>query len=330
MHVALHHDAVVPPVHYGGTERVVHWLAEALVALGHEVTLLARPGSHASGARVVPLQPGVPLREQLPPGVDLVHTRSSQIPDVPVPLIASVDGNGQPGETFTANTLFVSRKHAENHMSGQFVYNGVDASGYRAEDERGDYAVFLANAAWDVKNVRGAVQVARAAGVRLVVIGGMSRRQRVERYLPHMRGVEWRGDVDEPEKRALLSRARALVFPVRWHEPFGVAVVEALASGCPVLATPYGALPEIVTPDVGVLSADGAELARALRRADEYDAKACRARALDAFTHMHMARACVRHYEAVLRTGRVADPDPQPPRTRPGFEYQRLLPWAQP
>lgn len=332
MHVVLHHVRVVPPEHYGGTERVMYWLGKGLVELGHEVTLIAPEGSGIPGARFVPLAPDKPINAQVPPDADVVHLRNTPAEKIEKPYVVSIDGNGTPGSVFDANTLFVSRRHAQVHGSTQFVHNGIDVNEYACEDEREDYAVFLAQAAWSVKNVRGAIQVARAAGMRLHVLGEASRRQRIERFLPTMRHVTWHGAVTETEKRRILSRSRALIFPVRWEEPFGIAITEALASGCAVFGTPYGALPEIVTPEVGTLSANGADLAAALRDArDRFDPKACRARvAQGGFTGIDMARAFVRHYQSVVATGRVADADLQPPRTPADFEYWRLLPWAPP
>ena len=95
-----------------------------------------------------------------------------------------------------------------------------------------------------------------------------------------------------------------------WDEPFGLAVVEALACGAPVIATPWGSLPEIVTPAVGVLAASHAELVEGLARAGDFDPEACRARVAAKFTHIHMAEAYLRYYKLVLEKGRIADGSP--------------------
>src|SRR5207249_2939554 len=111
------------------------------------------------------------------------------------------------------------------------------------------------------------------------------------------------------EKRQLLARARCLIFPVRWEEPFGLALTEALVSGCWVAATPYGSLPEILTPEVGVLSAKAEELIAAVQCPGRFDAEICRRRVLEGgFTHMDMARRYLAFYERILTHGTLGEP----------------------
>jgi glycosyltransferase involved in cell wall biosynthesis len=140
--------------------------------------------------------------------------------------------------------------------------------------------------------------------------------------------------VDDQEKRTILSRARALVFPVRWHEPFGVAITEALASGCGVYGTPYGSLPEIVTEEVGGLASSVESLAQKIREGvPRLDAQRCRARVVEGpFTAQAMAEAYLRLYEKVLSTGAISESQQKnPPRTQPGIlglSSKSLLPWG--
>ena len=335
MHIALCHNALIPPPKYGGTERIVYWLAKALLALGHKVTLIAGDGSAVPGADFVLHRDGVSIDELVPSNADLIHMWTTPAaPPRSKPFLVTIQGNGQQGETFHPNTLFISKRHAENHGARHFVYNGIDADDYVCEPKRGDYAVFLAKASWSVKNLDGAIAVARAAGLRLEVLGSRDWPLGLHRWRPTLRGVRYRGMVDDREKREVLSRARALLFPVRWHEPFGIAMTEALASGCPVIGTPYGSLPEIVSPEVGVLSADGTELVRALSGAGRFAPQRCRARVLEGFSHLDMARSYLRYYESVLATGSIAKGEaPSAPRTTPGCEglsSKSLLPWRSP
>ncbi|MGZ3697971.1 MAG: glycosyltransferase, partial [Bdellovibrionota bacterium] len=272
---------------------------------------------------------GAKLEELAPSDVDILHLRGTPRPAPKRPFVVTIDGNGQPGEEFHRNTIFISRSHAQNHGSTEFVYNGIDPGEYRSEAERGDYAVFLAKASWSVKNLSGAIEVSRRAGVRLLVCGSRNWPLALQRSLPAWRGVKYMGTVTDAEKREILSRARALIFPVRWHEPFGLAVTEALASGCPVLGTPYGSLPEIVTAEVGALAADAGALARALRERP-FDSARCRARVEQGFTHLQMADGYLRYYEAVLASGVISPRAPEMPRTRAGgegFSSKSLLSW---
>jgi glycosyltransferase involved in cell wall biosynthesis len=91
-----------------------------------------------------------------------------------------------------------------------------------------------------------------------------------------------------------------MLFPVRWHEPFGLAITESLYFGCPVFGTPYGSLTEIVTKDIGYLSASKNELAEALQYIDQYDRKRCHERVMDQFTATHMMQQYLQKYEIVL------------------------------
>ena len=119
-----------------------------------------------------------------------------------------------------------------------------------------------------------------------------------------------------------------MIFPVCWHEPFGNALIEALASGCYVAGTPYGSLPEIVTPEVGVLSAKACELAEAVSHAQRFDPLACRNRVVrGGFTLLDSARKYVECYERILNHGTLGEASEPAPATRPGFMANQLLPW---
>lgn len=327
MRIALCHDALIPPKAYGGAERVIFWLAKALTELGHQIALIAKPGSAVPGARFYPHVDNWP--ESIPSDVDIVHLWSTPRVAPLKPFVVTIEGNGQPGEVFHPNTLFISKNHAENHGAHHYVYNGIDPSDYTIAKKKGDTLVFLAKASWKVKNLDGAIAVARAAGMKLEVMGSRDLPLGLRRFLPSFGGVRYHGMVGDEKKREILSRARGLLFPVRWHEPFGIAILEALASGCAVFGTPYGSLSEIVTKDVGHLSSDGAELVAAVKSVRLFSPERCRQRVSQGFTHLDMARAYLKYYERVLSHGTL-DGASQPPITRPEFRAAKLLPWMAP
>ena len=329
MHIALCHDAVIPPRTYGGTERVIYWLAQALNTLGHRTTLIARAGSHIPNVPLIVMRRSASFDDLLPSDVDIAHLWATPRTRPRKPFLVTIEGNGAPGETFHPNTVFISKSHANLHGSNHFVYNGVAANDYECRDSRDDYVVFLAKASWKVKNLRGAIDVARAAGLRLEVLGSRDLPFNFHKLLPTIRGVRYRGMVNDLEKRQLLSRARALLFPVRWPEPFGVAVVEALLSGCPVLATPYGALPEIITPDVGLLTTSGDEMVKALRDPLRFEPRRCRNHAIDRFSDLDMARSYLAYYEQITRHGSL-DSDRLIPQILSEASTDKLLPWTEP
>ena len=199
----------------------------------------------------------------VPDSTDIIHLSDHQVAAAPKPFLVTVNGNGaHEVRRFHPNSLFVSKKHAANHGSKYFVHPGLQLSEYSFSEKREDYAVFLAKASWKVKNLRGAVQVARNAGIELRVLGSRSWPLEMQRQLPLWltRGVRYYGNLEEKEKMDILSRARCLILPVRWQEPFGLAFTEAMASGAYVCGTPYGSQPEIVTQATGVLSANADEL----------------------------------------------------------------------
>ncbi len=334
MRIALCHEHVIPPLKYGGTERAVAWLGSHLVQLGHDVTLISKRGSYLEGARIIEHDRQRSFESQVPKDVDLIHFFGTPSQEPARPYLVTIQGNGREGEFFLKNTSFVSRKHAENHGAHAYVYNGIEVSDYPCDLVRNDTLVFLAKASWAVKNLDGAVRIARRLGMRLEVLGSRDLPMGMHRWIPSIRGVRYRGMVDDQEKRRILRNAKALLFPVRWHEPFGIAITEALASGCAVFGTPYGSLPEIVTPEVGILSEGETSLVNLIRgRMEMFDPSQCRARVLSGpFTARAMTESYIRQYEAIL-SGGILDPRQAArlPQTLPGLaglSAKSLLPWV--
>jgi glycosyltransferase involved in cell wall biosynthesis len=295
-------------------------LGKALVELGHEVTLIAHPDSCVSGIELHAWTGDVAVNRDwerlIPSQTDVVHLRGLTEVGLRKPFVITVGGNGKPGQRFHRNTIFVSRSHAERHGSRHFVYNGLDPAEYECSPRRDDYAVFLAKASWAVKNLPGAIQVARRAGLELRVLGSRNWPLNLQRWWSKWGGVKYYGMVGQEEKRHMLAKARCLVFPVRWHEPCANAVHEALASGCYILGTPYGMLPEIVVPSVGRLSIRADELAEAARRPQDYSPAACRQRiVIGGYTHLDMARAYLRYYATVWDRGFLGAPSDPIPHT---------------
>jgi hypothetical protein len=334
MHVTLYKPGTIsiPPKLYGGTERIIYWLGKALVELGHQVTLIANAQSEIPGVELRAItsdekNPGA-WTKLIPDSTDIVQLFNESAPAVNKPFLVRVGGNGKPGERFHPNTVFISQRHAALHGSRHFVHNGLDPGDYSFSEKREDCAVFLAKARWPVKNFPGAVKIARRAGIQLCVLGSRNWLLNLQRLLPPIHGVRYYGMIGGAEKRELLARTRCLIFPVRWHEPFGIAIIEALVSGAYVVATPYGSLPEIVTPDAGVLSARADELVEAVKNPQRFSPAACRERVLRGrFTHLDMARKYLGCYERILSRGLLGEANEPAPATQPGFVAKQLLPW---
>ena len=322
MNITLVCGSLLPALRYGGTERVVWALGKELHRMGHRITFLAAPGSRCDFARVVPLDPALPVERQLPADTELVHFHTHYAGPIAKPHLVTVHGNLPPAGA-TADCVFVSRNHAQRFGCEAYVWNGLDWEGdYAAPDlslaRRGYH--FLGKAAWRVKNLRGAIRLSGRLGERLDVLGGYRLNLKMGLRLTLTPRVRFHGMVDNAAKKRLIERSKGLLFPVRWHEPFGLAVPESLWYGAPVFATPYGSLPELVTPDVGFLGTDAAELAERMAAAGFSPAR-CHEYARETFDSHTMARSYLAYYEQVLRGERL---NAAPPRAAAALE---TLPW---
>jgi glycosyltransferase involved in cell wall biosynthesis len=302
MHIVQFQHTRVPVEKYGGAQRIVVWLSQALVELGHDVTLLAGPGSAVAGVRVVEIaadevrRPGFDVHRYVPGPVDVMHYHGLVEHPPTVPYVATLHGNLGAGQTAPPYVIGVSENHARRHGTRSYVYNGVRLDEYAFRAQKSDFDLFLARL-HSAKGWRTAVRAAKRERFRLVVAGGW--RPTLSRWLT------FAGEVGGEKKRELLAGARCLWMPVQWDDPCPVNVLEALASGTPVIATPRGSLPELVGPEGGAIGATFDDLLAIRRRLADFDPHACRRRAERYFSHLRMARDYVRMYEGVLRDGRL-------------------------
>ena len=301
MHIALYSHARLPVHGYGGTQRVVVWLARGLAELGHQVTVLAPPGSRLPEARLITLTASdarsrdFDLSRYCPDNTDILHTHV-RLPRPPSgPFVFTLHGN-RVEATAPPNTIFLSANHARRHGAEAFVYNGVDPGEFVFRSAKAGYDLFLGRL-HGVKGYRWAIDGARRAGKHLIVAGGWRPSWR--------RSLRYVGSVDGPRKAELLAAAECLWMPAQWDEPFGLTLVEAMMSGTPILGTRRGALPEIVSSEAGLLGDTLNELVQLRGMVDRLDPHAARARAEAWFTHLRMAERYVRMYREYLGTGRL-------------------------
>lgn len=258
MKIVFFHSGILPVSGYGGIERILFWHMVELARMGQKVVLIGHPESKVThlGIELIPIKGDLSEWTKLiPKDADIVHLSFNQkLPD-DIPAIYTVHGNGQVGEVFHKNSVFVSKKHAEIHNSDQAIYNAVDFSEYpfRPKEKREwNHFLFLAKASWRVKNLKDSVKAARANQKHIHVAGG--------RWWGLSRYVHNHGIVGGDEKMAIIRSCDFMTFPVRWHEPFGIAVIEAMSQGLPVIGSPYGSLPELITPEAGLIAHNYAEL----------------------------------------------------------------------
>lgn len=301
MHVVVATNHRLPVRGYGGPQRVVAALVRGLAGLGHRVTVIAQPGSKVPEAhRVIEVPPrtlkdGRGFARLVPDTADVLHAHypTAGAP-AGLPLVHTLHTNAKSGTALPANPVFLSQDHARRHGAECFVYNGLDPADFffRSRKERWD--LFLGQ----LHSNRGyhwAIEAAKRSGRRLLVAGG---------WRPSFTGtIKFVGEVDNHRKQALLARARCVWNPALWDDPFGLVNIEALLSGTPVLGTRRGALPEIVTPDVGALADTLDELIVLAETIDGRQPEACRARAERHFTHLGMAGEYVRVYEHLITAG---------------------------
>jgi glycosyltransferase involved in cell wall biosynthesis len=320
----------VPPPSYGGTELVVHALARSLARGGHEVTVYATGDSRVPRLRALfptavwPPEPYAELlhcrfaaREIARRGFDVVHAHSPAMlafgGELGAPLVYTVHHAADPVlERYyraapPAHRVAISARQAElvAPTPADVVHHGLDPAMYPDCGPGGSGVLFLGRLAW-VKAPELAIEAARRAGLPIVVAG---RAHAVDDAPPgwredvldpalHAPDVSWLAGVDLAMKRRLFARSRALAMPLRWDEPFGLVMIEAMLAGCPVVAERRGAAPEIVRDgETGFLVSGVDEMAEGLRRAEALDRRAIQARARQLFSAARMAKG----YEAVYR-----------------------------
>jgi glycosyltransferase involved in cell wall biosynthesis len=328
----------VPPSGYGGIELVVSLLADGLVDAGHDVTLFAAGGSRTKAALVTPMAEPPDPRELGNPWFDAFHALSSylQVDGFDVVhdhagIVGPVCGAMLRGEPPVVHTLHgpwtaqnrllydVVARHvhlvaisdaqrADNpdvHYAGT-VFNGIDLDAYPYRENKEDFLVYIGRANPD-KGPAEAITIARRAGMPLHMILKRSEppeREYFEQTIAPLLAsdIELYENVSHETKAELLGRACAMVFPIRWPEPFGLVMVEAMACGTPVVTTNWGAAPELVEDGVTGIRRDGEDdLVAAVAAARDLAPAACRARVEAQFSAAAMVRGYESVYEQVRR-----------------------------
>jgi glycosyltransferase involved in cell wall biosynthesis len=303
MNILIMNPGIIPAHKYGGTERVIWYLGKELAKLGHTITFLVSKGSYCNFATVQFFDSTKSLSEQIPHSIDIVHFNVQPAEPISKPYIVTIHGNVNDLRAFDANTVFVSKNHANRFGSDSFVYNGLDWNDYGKPNllNKRRYFHFLGKAGWRVKNVKGAIDVIKSTQKeKLKVLGGYRLNFKMGFRLTLNPRITFSGMVGGDKKNKLLQESKGLLFPVRWHEPFGLALIESLYFGCPVLGTPYGSLPEIVHEEVGFLSNNGEELARETKNIERFSKQRCHDYVVDVFNSKKMAEAYVDKYWKVL------------------------------
>jgi glycosyltransferase involved in cell wall biosynthesis len=323
----------VPPPAYGGTEGVLDSLARGLHAAGHDVLLCTTGDSTCPVPRTSVVEraagiglggPATELRHaahsyQLASHYDVVHDHTLVGPFFAqrfagLPVVTTNHGpfDGELGDVYralgpAADVIAISTHQASGATGikvAAVIHHGVEPQDFPV-GAGGDYALFLGRMS-ETKGVHTAARVARAAGIPLLMAAKLNEPAEHEYFERRVRpllgsGIEYVGEVGPEEKKTLLGGARCLLNPIAWPEPFGMVMIEALACGTPVVATPCGAVPEIVREGVtGFIAAGETALAEAVDRTTRLERGNCRRAVEGHFSARRMVEDHVLLYEQLI------------------------------
>jgi glycosyltransferase involved in cell wall biosynthesis len=337
-------EAVPPPL-YGGTERVVSTLTEQLVLRGHEITLFASGDSRTQAELVACAPRGLRLDPKIRDMVaytmfelgevyrragefDLIHNHVDYYAFpfarlTPTPTLTTTHGRLDLDEIRRVYEIFPEQELISISDSQRTplpdahwlrtVYNGIELSHFHFQPVAGDYLVFLGRMTPEKRPDR-AIELARDLGRRLIMAAKVDPID--QPYFDHAIAplirdcplVEFVGEVNEQQKDALLGGAYAYVFPIDWPEPFGLTMVEAMATGTPVVAYRAGSVPEVLIDGVtGFVCDSYRAMVDAVPRVATLDRAACRAHVEELYSAEAMAEGYERAYAAVLNRGNGDD-----------------------
>ncbi|RAI60972.1 glycosyltransferase family 4 protein [Roseicella frigidaeris] len=329
----------VPPKLYGGTERVVSYLTEELVALGHDVTLFAS-GDSVTAATLAPMSqqalrldksigdPNAPVFLMLERVLrrahefDVLHFHLDYMPfslftRQPVPHVTTLHGRLDLKEIWGHYELhndvpLISISDSQRRPMAwanwaRTIHHGLPRDLFQpTPGAKPSYLAFLGRISPE-KRVDRAIEIAGRAGMKLKIAAKVDRadrdyfEQKIEPLLalPH---VEYIGEIGDHQKAEFLSNAQALLFPIDWPEPFGLVMIEAMACGTPVIAYNHGSVPEVMQDGLtGFIVEDADAAVAAVGRLPELSRSAIRAEFERRFTARRMAEEHVALYEALVR-----------------------------
>jgi len=327
----------VPPKRYGGTERIVSYLTEELVRLGHEVTLFASGDSVTNARLIAPCQRSLRKNEKCKDPVarevllvdhvlehagefDVIHFHTGYLHFpvcrcLSVPHLTTLHGRLDLPDLVPVFDRFrdeplISISNAQRQPLAwanwqTTIYHGLPTDLFSFRRSSDDYLAFLGRISPE-KGADRAIEIAKRVGIPLKIaakVDRVDRRyfKRVVEPLLNDSHVEWLGEISDQQKNDFLGNAYALLFPIDWPEPFGLVMIEAMACGTPVIAYDRGSVPEVM--DVGVTGFIVRELdeaAEAVRRVRNLSRARCREVFDKRFTATRMANDYIHVYQRML------------------------------
>jgi glycosyltransferase involved in cell wall biosynthesis len=353
----------VPPKKYGGTERVVSYVAEELVRQGHEVTLFASGDSNTSAELVKcspqalrsdptiddPMGWHILMLEKLYQRIDdfdIIHNNIDYLPfsvmrRLRKPMVSTMHGRmdlpvygplySEFSEVPLVSISYAQRRPASQANWAQTIYHGLPLDLYDYQPIADDYLAFVGRVSPE-KRVDSAIEVAKRTGMKLKIAAKIDEGDRAyfeNEIEPEIDGelIEFVGEIGEDEKRDFLGNAAALIFMIDWPEPFGLAMIEAMACGTPVIARRRGSIPEVVDHGVsGFVCENEDEAVEAVARLDAIDRSTVRETFERRFSAERMARDYVSTYRDVMlayHSSALTDSSASRFRWHPGLEESR-------
>ena len=300
MKIVFQANQILPVKSYGGTERIIFWLMCHLKQLGHQPILIGNPKSKVEeyGIKLIPFDPKIDesWEKLVPNDADLIHLGYNyRFKLIDKPCLFTIHGNGQIGELFPKNSVFVSKKHAQNHGCESFIYNGINFDEYplqKIPPKKWNDFLFLAKASWRIKNLKSCLKACKKAHKNLHIVGGKS-------WIPS-RYIKNYGFMGGVEKNQIIQSCDALLFPVKWEEPFGLAIIEAMAYGLPVIGSSYGSLPELIPSFAGKICENENELfENVLNKQASFNSQMIAEYARSTFTSFKMTQEYIQLYEKI-------------------------------
>jgi len=320
-----------PPRHYGPWEQMASNLAEGLVAKGISVTLFATADSETSGTLEAVCPKGYAEDNTLDAKVeeclhighlmeqaarfDIIHNHFDFLPLtysrlIKTPMVTTIHGFSSPKiipvyARYNDINHYVSISNADRSAELQYaatVYNGINTTSFSPEMQPEHYFLYFGRI-HPHKGTYDAIQIAKSTGHRLVIAGIIQDesyfREKVVPYLDEQ--ITYIGPVGGPERNALLGRAKALLHPIYFDEPFGLSVVEAMYCGTPVLAYNRGAMPELILhQQTGLLVNNLQEAIASVPDLSVIDRHTCHTHALTHFSQEKMVDDYLKVYERVM------------------------------
>lgn len=332
----------IPPKKYGGTERIVSFLVEELIKLGHQVTLFA-PGSSKTKARLFSLlekgaislgakwqdywwniwNHSVAFEIAKKEKFDIIHCHWGIMGAyfqnfVKIPTVHTL--HNIPSKSHLRwrvfnyyknilNLVFISESERKNaKVKGKrnwVIYNGIDISPFKFNQKPENYFTWVARVC-KAKGILNAIEVAKKTGIKLLMAGQVQPQHKSffeTKIKPNLSSkIKFLGELNQKELSELYQKAKALLYPIEWEEPFGLVMAEAMACGTPVIGYDRGSVRELIKDkETGFVVKDLKSLESAIKKIDQISRKACRERVEKYFTKEVMAKNYEKLYYQLLK-----------------------------